>query len=96
MRRKGTTPYLIEALIRDRKLDAGTATSFLNGSGFTPTRRCAISLEAARTYFVETDEALAEVERILALDEDELTQTMEALSASNGSGPGATATSSPT
>jgi phosphate:Na+ symporter len=61
----------IEALIRDRRLDATKATSFLNDSNYAYSLMRDL-LGAARAYYIETEEAMAEVERILALEDDEL------------------------
>ena len=33
-------------------------------------------IEAARSYYIERDSAMAEVERLLSLDEEELDETM--------------------
>jgi len=61
----------IEALIRDRQLGAAKATSFLNDSNYAYSAMRDL-LEAARAYYIETEDAMAEVERILALEDDEL------------------------
>ncbi|MCP3972265.1 MAG: Na/Pi cotransporter family protein [Rhodobacteraceae bacterium] len=62
----------IEALIRNRELDATTATSFLNDSNYAYSAMRDL-LGAARAYYIETEDAMAEVERILALEDEELT-----------------------
>ncbi|SEW12498.1 phosphate:Na+ symporter [Aliiroseovarius sediminilitoris] len=61
----------IEALIRQRELDASVATSFLNDSSYAYSAMRDL-LGAARAYYIESEDAMAEVERILALDDDEL------------------------
>ena len=61
----------IEALIRDRHLDAAAATSFLNDSSYAYSAMRDL-LDAARAYYIESEDALAEVERILTLDDEEL------------------------
>ncbi|MCK8463776.1 Na/Pi symporter [Aliiroseovarius sp. S1339] len=62
----------VEALIRNRKLDAAVATSFLNDSNYAQSAMRDL-LGAARAYYIEREDAMAEVERILALDDEELT-----------------------
>ena len=47
------------------------ATSFLNDSVYAYEAMRAL-IEAARSYYVEHDSAMAEVERLLTLDEEEL------------------------
>ncbi|WP_223423095.1 Na/Pi cotransporter family protein [Tateyamaria pelophila] len=61
----------IEALIRDRRLAASKATSFLNDSNYAYSAMRDL-LDAARDSYIETEDAMAEVERILALEDDEL------------------------
>ncbi len=61
----------IEALIRDNRLTAKDATSYLNDSAYAYAAMHDL-INAARTYYGETESAMAEVERILALDEDEI------------------------
>ncbi|GHE94198.1 hypothetical protein GCM10016455_13190 [Aliiroseovarius zhejiangensis] len=69
----------IEALIRQRELDAAVATSFLNDSSYAYSAMRDL-LGAARAYYIAQEDAMAEVERILALDDDELMAiVMEAL-----------------
>ena len=62
---------IVETLIRDGSLDAQAATSFINDSGYAYNAMRDL-LSAARAYYIESDSAVAEVERILALDEDEM------------------------
>jgi len=65
------TNSAIEGLIRDRQLDAQAATSFLNDSSYAYDAMRDL-LGAARAFYIASDSAMAEVERILALDEDDL------------------------
>lgn len=69
------TNATIEALIRDRELDPGVATSFLNDSGYAYDAMRDL-LGAARAYYIETQDAMAEVERILALEDEELSEIL--------------------
>lgn len=62
---------VVDALIRRGTLDANTATSFLNDAGYAYNAMRDL-LDAARAYYIESDRAVAEVEQILALDEDEV------------------------
>lgn len=61
----------IDVLIRNQELEAIVATSFLNDVNYA---YAAIRdlLGAARAYYIETEDAMAEVERILALEDEEL------------------------
>lgn len=61
----------IETLIREQQLDAALATSFLNDSNYAYSAMRDL-LGAARAYYIESEDAMAEVERILALEDDEL------------------------
>jgi phosphate:Na+ symporter len=61
----------IEGLIRKQELDASVATSFLNDSSYAYAAMRDL-LAAARAYYIEHEEAMAEVERILALEDEEL------------------------
>ncbi|MGA9253484.1 MAG: Na/Pi symporter [Roseobacter sp.] len=65
------TNNTIEALIRDRQLNAAQATSFLNDSSYAYGAMRDL-LAAARAYYIETEDAMAEVEQILMLEDDEL------------------------
>jgi phosphate:Na+ symporter len=66
------TNNTIEALIRTRKLDAKAATSFLNDSNYAYSAMRDL-LDAARAYYIETeDAAMAEVEKILSLEAEDL------------------------
>ncbi|NNL17519.1 MAG: Na/Pi cotransporter family protein [Boseongicola sp.] len=61
----------IEVLIRNRELEATKATSFLNDSSYAYSAMRNL-LGAARAYYIEAEDAMAEVERILALEDEEL------------------------
>ncbi|PRY77424.1 Na/Pi cotransporter family protein [Marivita geojedonensis] len=61
----------VEALIRKNQLTPNAATSFLNDSDYAYGAMRKL-IEAARTYYIERDPAIAEVEKLLSLDEDEL------------------------
>ena len=63
----------VEALIRDKRISATAATSFLNDSNYAYSAMRDL-LEAARAYYVETEDAMSEVERILTLDDEELSE----------------------
>lgn len=62
----------VETLIRERAIDAYTATSFLNDSGYAYAAMRDL-LAAARALYIESGDALAEVERILSLEDEEVT-----------------------
>ena len=62
---------LVEELIRSGELDPHTATSFLNDVGYGY-RAMKELLEGARLLYSEPDGAMAEVERLLTMDEDVL------------------------
>ena len=59
------------ALIRQGELDPSAATSFLNDASYAGAAMHEL-LAAARAYFAEPDRAAAELEGLLALDEDEI------------------------
>jgi phosphate:Na+ symporter len=67
------TTKRIEGLIRKGDLSATAATSFLNDSGYAYSAMRDL-IEAARSYYIERDTALAEVESLLALDEEEVNE----------------------
>ena len=69
------TNNTIEALIRDQHLNAAQATSFLNDSSYAYGAMRDL-LAAARAYYIETEDAMAEVEQILTLEDDELQDVM--------------------
>lgn len=66
-----STNKRIGGLIRDGKISADAATSFLNDSNYAYGAMREL-IEAACTYYVERDGAVAEVEQIIAMDDDEL------------------------
>ncbi|MCP4317365.1 MAG: Na/Pi cotransporter family protein [Hyphomicrobiales bacterium] len=66
-----STNRRIEDLIVDGRITAEAATSFLNDSSYAYGAMREL-IDAARDYYVEKDSAVAEVEQIIALDEDEL------------------------
>ena len=66
-----STTRRVEDLIRQGELTPAAATSFLNDSGYAYAAMRDL-VEAARKYYIEQDSAMAEVERLLSLDEDEL------------------------
>lgn len=66
-----STNLRIGALIRGGKISADAATSFLNDSHYAYGAMREL-IEAACTYYVERDSAIAEVEQIIAMDDDEL------------------------
>lgn len=67
----GATTRHVDALIRGGALTANAATSVLNDSAYAHTAMRAL-IEAARRYYVDRDRAMAEVETLLALEEEEL------------------------
>ncbi len=67
-----STAHRIDMLIRSQDLTPESATSFLNDSGYAYAAMRDL-IEAARTYFLERDSALAEVEQLLSLEQEEIT-----------------------
>ncbi|MCU4652988.1 Na/Pi cotransporter family protein [Roseibacterium sp. SDUM158016] len=65
----------VDALIRKRALNANAATSFMNDSGYAYGAMRDL-IEAARSYYIERDSAMAEVEQLLSLDDDELSEAV--------------------
>ncbi len=65
------TTRRVDALIRTGDISPIAATSFLNDSGYAYSAMREL-IDAARTYYIERDEAVAEVEKILSLDEEEI------------------------
>ncbi len=65
------TTRQIDVFIRTGDLKPDAATSFLNDSAYAY-GAMRLLIEAARTYYTERDSALAEVERLLSLDDEEL------------------------
>lgn len=66
-----STSKRVDALIRTRELSPTAATSFMNDSGYAYDAMRDL-IKAARSYYIERDSAMAEVERILSLEEEEL------------------------
>ncbi len=66
-----TAARRVEQLIRKNQLTPDAATSFLNDSDYAYSAMRKL-IEAARTFYIERDSAMAEVERLLALEEEEL------------------------
>jgi phosphate:Na+ symporter len=71
-----STTARVDALIRSGELSATAATSFLNDSSYAYGAMRDL-IDAARNYYVERDSALAEVEKLLSLDEDEFDDQKE-------------------
>ena len=78
-----STARRVDALIRKGEMNAAAATSFMNDSSYAYSAMRDL-IEAARGYYVERDSALAEVEGLLSLDEEEL---HEAITDPEGSQP---------
>ncbi|MEM9577549.1 MAG: Na/Pi cotransporter family protein [Pseudomonadota bacterium] len=66
-----STTERVDKLIRSGDLSPADATSFLNDAGYAYNAMRDL-IGAARSYYIERDSAIAEVERLLALEEDEL------------------------
>ncbi len=69
------TSQRVDALIRKGALNATAATSFMNDSGYAYGAMRGL-IEAARSYYIERESVMAEVERLLSLDEDELSEAV--------------------
>ncbi|MBY6163301.1 Na/Pi symporter [Mameliella alba] len=83
------TTERVDRMIRSGELSPTAATSFLNDSAYAYSAMRDL-LAAARSLHLETEGALAEVERILSIDEDELDTAPPATDApGDGSEPGA-------
>ena len=67
---KRDTNHRIETLIRDGRISAKAATSFLNDSGYAYDAMREL-IEAGQSYYVAKDSAVAEVEKILEIEEDD-------------------------
>jgi len=72
----------VDSLIRKGELSAAAATSFLNDSGYAYSAMRDL-IRAARSYYIERDRAMAEVEDLLMLDDEEIN---EAVSGQSGAG----------
>jgi phosphate:Na+ symporter len=68
---KRDTNNRIETLIRDGRISARAATSFLNDSGYAYDAMREL-IEAGRSYHVSTDSAVAEVEKILEIEDEDI------------------------
>ncbi|SHG78174.1 Na/Pi cotransporter family protein [Marivita hallyeonensis] len=66
-----STSKRVDALIRSGDLAPTAATSFMNDSGYAYSAMREL-IKAARTYYIPRDSAMAEVEQLLSLDEEEL------------------------
>lgn len=66
-----STTRRVEALIREEAITAAAATSFLTDSGYAYDAM-RVLIEAARSYYIARDGSMAEVEALLALDDEEL------------------------
>lgn len=66
-----STTRRIDVFIRTGELNPDAATSFLNDSGYAYGAMRDL-IEAARSYYIERDSAMAEVERLLTLDDEEI------------------------
>ncbi|WGW02671.1 Na/Pi cotransporter family protein [Tropicibacter oceani] len=70
-----STARRVDALIRKGDLTPAAATSFMNDSAYAYGAMRDL-IKAARGLYIERDSALAEVERLLSLDEEELKEAM--------------------
>lgn len=70
-----STSKRVEALIRNGELSAVAATSFMNDSGYAYGAMRDL-IKVARSYYIERDSAMAELEKLLSLDEEELDEAM--------------------
>lgn len=68
------TTHRVDELIRAGDLSPGAATSFMNDSGYAYGAMRQL-IEAARSYYVERDSSMAEVESLLSLDEEEIDES---------------------
>jgi len=69
------TSKRVDALIRSGELSAVAATSFMNDSGYAYGAMRDL-IKVARSYYIERDSAMAELENLLSLDEDERDEVM--------------------
>ncbi len=70
-----STTARVDALIRSGDLNPTAATSFLNDAGYAYNAMRDL-IAAARSYYIERDDAIAEVERLLSLEDEELDEPM--------------------
>ena len=68
---KGAARQRVETLLRRGAVDAHVASSFLNDANYA-FRAMRELIEGARLLYAEPDPGMAEVERLLAMDEDVL------------------------
>jgi phosphate:Na+ symporter len=61
----------VDELIRSGELSATAATSFLNDSGYAYSAMRDL-IDVARSYYIERDSSMAEIERLLTLEDEEL------------------------
>lgn len=74
-RDRKNTARMIEGLIRDGKIDADAATSFLTDSGYAYEAMKDL-IKAARVYYEDTEDGMAEVERILTLEDEDIKELL--------------------
>jgi phosphate:Na+ symporter len=79
------TSRRIDGFIRNGDLKPEAATSFLNDSAYAYGAMRQL-IKAARTYYTERDSALAEVEQLLSLEDEEVGSTKSAPGAAKGIG----------
>lgn len=70
-----STSRRIDVLIRSKDLTPTSATSFLNDSGYAYAAMRQL-ISAARRFYIESDPAVAEVENLIALDDDEIADVL--------------------
>lgn len=80
------TTSAVDRLIRDGSINAYQATSFLNDSNYAYSAMRDL-LGAARAYYIDTESAIAEVEHILSLEDEELNDLMHDARGANQKGP---------
>lgn len=76
---------VIDGMIRKGQIAPVAATSFMTDSGYAYEAMGDL-IDAAQAYYAETDESMAEIERILALEEDEIERLLIEASDNNGAG----------
>lgn len=80
------TTSAVDSLIRDGSINASQATSFLNDSSYAYSAMRDL-LGAARAYYIDTEDAIAEVEHILSLEDEDLNEMMRETQGSGRKGP---------
>ncbi|MDW4551718.1 Na/Pi symporter [Defluviimonas sp. D31] len=78
-----STSRRIDELIRKHEISAPSATSFLNDSGYAYDAMRDL-IAAARSYYIERESAMAEVEQLLILEDDELDEVVRSKNARRG------------